>query len=153
MARKLLVPLDLSSEEPPELLFAADLARALSAEIVLLHVVDYVPTLLPVDLPGGYPLPQIELVSEAAGKKLGRMVAKPDRRAVGDRGRRRGGADRRGRQTREGRPDRHRQPQPQGDRAARARKRRRPRRAHGVVSGDDRPRVEALAQRSFSISS
>jgi nucleotide-binding universal stress UspA family protein len=76
MARKLLVPLDLSSEEPPELLFAADLARALSAEIVLLHVVDYVPTLLPVDLPGGYPLPQIELVSEAAGKKLGRMVAK-----------------------------------------------------------------------------
>jgi len=76
MPRKLLVPLDLSSEEPPELLFAADLARALSAEIVLLHVVDYVPTLLPVDLPGGYPLPQIELVSEAAGKKLGRIVAK-----------------------------------------------------------------------------
>jgi nucleotide-binding universal stress UspA family protein len=76
MARKLLVPLDLSSEEPPELMFAADLARALSAEIVLLHVVDYVPTLLPVDLPGGYPLPQIELVSEAAGKKLERIAAK-----------------------------------------------------------------------------
>jgi nucleotide-binding universal stress UspA family protein len=76
MARKLLVPLDLASEEPPELTFAADLARALSAEVVLLHVVDYVPTLLPVDLPGGYPLPQIELVSEAAGKKLARIAEK-----------------------------------------------------------------------------
>jgi nucleotide-binding universal stress UspA family protein len=76
MTRKLLVPLDLASEDPPELKFAADLARALSAEIVLLHVVDYVPTLLPVDLPGGYPLPQLELVNEAAGKKLGRIAAR-----------------------------------------------------------------------------
>jgi len=56
--------------------YAADLGRALKAEIVLLHVIDYVPTLLPVDLPGGYPLPQIELVNEAAGKKLARIAAK-----------------------------------------------------------------------------
>jgi nucleotide-binding universal stress UspA family protein len=75
MARKLLVPLDLATEDPPELQFAADVARAMHAELVLLHVVDYVPTLLPVDLPGGYPLPQIELVSEAAGKKLAKMAA------------------------------------------------------------------------------
>ena len=76
MTRRLLVPLDLGSEDPPELQYAADLGRALKAEIVLLHVIDYVPTLLPVDLPGGYPLPQIELVNEAAGKKLARIAAK-----------------------------------------------------------------------------
>src|SRR5882724_6734320 len=76
MPRKLLVPVDLASDDPPELAFAAELAKALPAEIVLLHVVDYVPTLLPVDLPGGYPLPQIEIVNEAAGKKLARIAAK-----------------------------------------------------------------------------
>jgi nucleotide-binding universal stress UspA family protein len=76
MRPSLLVPLDLGSEDPPELKFAADLGRALSAELVLLHVIDYVPTLLPVDLPGGYPLPQLEIVNEAAGKKLARIAEK-----------------------------------------------------------------------------
>ncbi len=76
MARKLLVPIDLATEDPPELKFAVDLARATPVEILLLHVVDYVPTLLPVDLPGGYPLPQLDLVTDAAKQKLARIAAK-----------------------------------------------------------------------------
>jgi nucleotide-binding universal stress UspA family protein len=75
MTRKLLVPVDLASEEPPELLFAADLANSTGASVTLLHVIDYVPMLLPVELPGGYPLPQIDIVREAAAKKLERMAA------------------------------------------------------------------------------
>ena len=76
MTKKLLVPLDLGSEDPPELKFAVETAKASGAELVLLHVVDYVPMLLPVDLPGGYPLPQIEIVNEAAGRKLAKIAAK-----------------------------------------------------------------------------
>lgn len=76
MTRKLLVPVDLASENPPELTFAVDIAKATSAEILLLHVVDYVPTLLPVELPGGYPLPQLDVVRDAVKQKLGRMIAK-----------------------------------------------------------------------------
>jgi nucleotide-binding universal stress UspA family protein len=75
MLRKILVPVDLTTESPPEAPFALELARAFSAEIVLLHVVDYVPTLLPVELPGGYPLPQLEIVREAASEKLARIAA------------------------------------------------------------------------------
>ena len=75
MAHKLLVPVDLALDEPPELRFAADLAQSSGASITLLHVIDYVPMLLPVELPGGYPLPQIDIVREAAAKKLERMAA------------------------------------------------------------------------------
>jgi len=75
MTRKLLVPVDLASEEPLELRFAADLAQTTGASVTLLHVIDYVPMLLPVELPGGYPLPQIDIVREAAAKKLERMAA------------------------------------------------------------------------------
>jgi nucleotide-binding universal stress UspA family protein len=76
MAKTLLVPLDLSSEDPPEARFAADLAKSTGAEIVLLHVVDYLPTLLPIEVPGGYPLPQLDLVREAATTKMERISAK-----------------------------------------------------------------------------
>ncbi len=76
MPRSILVPVDLAHENPPELAFAADLARLTGAEVILVHVVDYLPTLLPVELPGGYPLPQIDVVREAALEKLGRMSAK-----------------------------------------------------------------------------
>jgi nucleotide-binding universal stress UspA family protein len=76
MTNKMVVPVDLSSEDPPELRFAAELARATQAEILLLHVIDYVPMLLPVELPGGYPVPQIEIVREAVVKKLERMAIK-----------------------------------------------------------------------------
>ena len=76
MPRKLLVPVDLTSEEPSELKFAVDLAKSTSAEVLLLHVIDYVPTLLPVELPGGYPLPQLEVIRDAVSMKLGRMVKK-----------------------------------------------------------------------------
>jgi nucleotide-binding universal stress UspA family protein len=75
MTRKLLVPVDLASEEPLELRFAADLANSTGATVTLLHVIDYVPMLLPVELPGGYPLPQIDIVREAVAKKLERMAA------------------------------------------------------------------------------
>ena len=76
MQRKLLVPVDLAVEEPPEALFAVDLAIATHAKIVLLHVIDYVPMLLPVELPGGYPLPQLDLIRDAVGQKLVRMASK-----------------------------------------------------------------------------
>jgi nucleotide-binding universal stress UspA family protein len=76
MPTKLLVPVDLTSEDPPEAKFAADLARLSGAKVILLHVIDYVPMLLPVELPGGYPLPQIEVVREAVGQKLARIAAK-----------------------------------------------------------------------------
>jgi nucleotide-binding universal stress UspA family protein len=76
MTRRLLVPVDLATEDPPELKFAADLAKATSAEIVVLHVIDYVPTLLPVELPGGYPLPQLDVIENAVGQKMGRMIEK-----------------------------------------------------------------------------
>ncbi len=76
MSSKLLVPVDLASEDPPEVKFAADLARQSGAKVILLHVIDYVPMLLPVELPGGYPLPQIEIVREAVGQKLARIAAK-----------------------------------------------------------------------------
>ena len=75
MTRKLLVPVDLASEEPLEVRFAAEIAQSTGASITLLHVIDYVPMLLPVELPGGYPLPQIDIVREAAAKKLERMAA------------------------------------------------------------------------------
>ncbi len=83
MPRKFLVPLDLASETPRELTFAADLAKALDAEVILLHVVDYLPTLLPVEVPGGYPLPQLDIVRGAATTKMQRIAAKagvPDAR-------------------------------------------------------------------------
>jgi nucleotide-binding universal stress UspA family protein len=76
MTRKLLVPVDLTSEDPPELKFAGELARETRASVVLLHVIDYVPMMLPVELPGGYPLPQLDVIREAVGQKLARMAAK-----------------------------------------------------------------------------
>lgn len=76
MAQKLIVPVDLSTEDPPELEFAAKLARAMQGEIILMHVIDYVPMLLPVELPGGYPLPQLDIVREAVEKKLTRLASR-----------------------------------------------------------------------------
>ncbi len=70
MPRKILVPVDLLDEDPRETRLAIDLARAIGGEIVLLHVVDYVPTMFPVELPGGYPMPQVDIVKDAAAKKL-----------------------------------------------------------------------------------
>ena len=76
MPRKFLVPLDLASETPRELKFAAELAKETGAEVILLHVVDYLPTLLPVEVPGGYPLPQLDIVRGAATTKLQRIATK-----------------------------------------------------------------------------
>jgi nucleotide-binding universal stress UspA family protein len=78
MTRKILVPIDLSTEHPPELAFAAGLAKNGPTQILLLHVIDYVPTLLPVELPGGYPLPQTDLVKDAAKTKLDRVARHVD---------------------------------------------------------------------------
>lgn len=75
MSPRLLVPVDLTSEDPHEARFAAGLARALGAEIVLLHVIDYVPVVLPIELPSGQPMPQLHVVREAAQKKLDRIAA------------------------------------------------------------------------------
>jgi nucleotide-binding universal stress UspA family protein len=76
MTRKLLVAVDLMNEEPPELKFAVALARESGGTILLVHVIDYVPTLLPVELPGGYPLPQLDVIRDAVSQKLARMAAK-----------------------------------------------------------------------------
>jgi nucleotide-binding universal stress UspA family protein len=73
MTRKILVAVDLSSEMPREAKFADALATDLGAELILYHAIDYVPTLLPVELPGGYPLPQLDIVRSAATTKLERI--------------------------------------------------------------------------------
>jgi len=70
MSKKILVPVDLSDDHPSEISFAMDLARLLDAQILLLHVVDYVPTVMPVELPAGYPTPQLDVVRESAERKL-----------------------------------------------------------------------------------
>ena len=79
MPKKILVAVDLAADlaagRPPEVAFAAELARGLDAEVVLFHAIDYVPTLLPVELPGGYPVPQLELVRDAATTKLAKVAA------------------------------------------------------------------------------
>ncbi len=75
MATTLLVPLDLSDEKPPELDLALRLGRALSADVLLLHVIDYVPTVMPVELPAGYKPLQIDIVREAAEDKIARIAA------------------------------------------------------------------------------
>jgi len=74
MIQKILVPVDLSDEHPSELEFAKDLARAMGAKILLLHVVDYVPTVLPVELPAGYPMPQLDVVQKSAERKLAEVA-------------------------------------------------------------------------------
>jgi len=78
MRKKILVPVDLSDEHPSEITFAVDLARLLDAQIVLLHVVDYVPTVLPVELPAGYPMPQLDVVRESAERKLTEVATRFD---------------------------------------------------------------------------
>ena len=74
MSKKILVPVDLADDHPREITFAADLARMLGAQVILLHVVDYVPTVLPVELPAGYPTPQLDVVRESAERKLAEVA-------------------------------------------------------------------------------
>lgn len=70
MIQKILVPVDLADDHPSELRFAAELAQLTGAKVLLLHVVDYVPTVLPVELPAGYPTPQLDVVQKSAERKL-----------------------------------------------------------------------------------
>ena len=74
MSKRILVPVDLADDHPRELKFAAELARMLGAQVILLHVVDYVPTVLPVELPAGYPTPQLDVVRESAERKLAEVA-------------------------------------------------------------------------------
>ncbi len=80
MIRKILVPVDLADDHPTELDFALELARTFGAKIVLLHVVDYVPTVLPVELPAGYPTPQLDVVRESAERKLAEVTRRVEAR-------------------------------------------------------------------------
>ena len=73
--RTLLVAVDLAVEHPPELAFARRLATELGAEVLLLHVVDYAPSVLPIDLPAGYPAPRVDVFQEAAEKKIAALAA------------------------------------------------------------------------------
>ncbi len=74
MQKKILVPVDLADDHPGEIAFAKELAEAFGARIVLLHVVDYVPTVLPVELPAGYPTPQLDVIRESAERKLAEVA-------------------------------------------------------------------------------
>ena len=74
MSKKILVPVDLADDHPQEISFVAELARLLDAQVILLHVVDYVPTVLPVELPAGYPTPQLDVVRESAERKLAEVA-------------------------------------------------------------------------------
>ena len=70
----LLVPVDLQDEHPSWLPEAARMARALGARVVLQHVVDYVPTLFPVEMPPDYQMPQIEFVQASALRRLEKLA-------------------------------------------------------------------------------
>ncbi len=70
MTRKLLIPVDLHEDRPAWLDFAAEMARQLDAHVVLLHVVDYVAVATPVEIPDGYPIPPIHLMTEPAEERL-----------------------------------------------------------------------------------
>ncbi len=72
--KTLLVPVDLHDELPRWLDYAVELASGLGAELLLLHVVDYLPMVMPVELPAGYPLPQVDVVKEAATGKLAALA-------------------------------------------------------------------------------
>ena len=74
MQKKILVPVDLADDHPGELEYAKELAAAFGARILLLHVVDYVPTVLPVELPAGYPTPQLDVIRESAERKLAEVA-------------------------------------------------------------------------------
>jgi nucleotide-binding universal stress UspA family protein len=67
---------DLADDHPSELQFAIELARTFGAKVLLLHVVDYVPTVLPVELPAGYPTPQLDVVQQSAERKLAEVAKK-----------------------------------------------------------------------------
>jgi nucleotide-binding universal stress UspA family protein len=75
MTHKILVPVDLKDDHPQQLDFAVRLARAFDGEILLQHVVDYVPTMFPVEMPPGYEMPQLEFVRTSVVKKLDEMAA------------------------------------------------------------------------------
>ncbi len=73
--RKIVVPVAFLDRRPKWLDYAVDMARKFDAELILLHVVDYAPTMLPVDLPSTSPMPQLETVKQAAGEKLAQIAA------------------------------------------------------------------------------
>lgn len=75
MIRKILVPVDLTDDHPSEITFACGLAKTFGAKVLLLHVVDYVPTVLPVELPAGYPTPQLDVVQASAERKLAEVAS------------------------------------------------------------------------------
>lgn len=74
MTWKLLVPIDLHEDHPVWLDHALKLARALDAQVILLHVVDYLAVSSPAELPDGYPIPPLRLMAEPAEKRLQHMA-------------------------------------------------------------------------------
>ena len=66
--------MDLAENHPLEIAFARDLAKRMGAGVVMLHVVDYAPTALPIDLPAGYPAPHVDVFREAAQRKLSELA-------------------------------------------------------------------------------
>ena len=74
MTWKLLVPVDLNEERPAWLDHAVRLARSLEARIILLHVVDYLAVATPSELPDGFPIPPLRLMTEPAEARLAQMA-------------------------------------------------------------------------------
>jgi len=70
MSPHILIPVDLQDETAEWLGEAAALACALGAKVLLQHVVDYVPTMFPVEMPPDYQMPQIEFVKSSAMRRL-----------------------------------------------------------------------------------
>lgn len=75
MTTTILIPVDLQEEHPAWLPEAVRFARAFGGRVVLQHVVDYVPTLFPVEMPPDYQMPQIEFVQASALRRLEKLVA------------------------------------------------------------------------------
>ncbi len=76
MSQTLLVAVDLAEDHPLEIAFARDMAERMGAHVLLLHVVDYAPTALPIDLPAGYPAPHVDVFREAADRKLAELASR-----------------------------------------------------------------------------
>lgn len=76
LCNNVLVPVDLMDDAPSWVHYAVAMAQAMGADVTLVHVVDYVPTMFPVEMPPGYPVPQLEVVEDAAMKRLKAMAGR-----------------------------------------------------------------------------